>query len=125
MNKRPQFHTGTPGWLLLFGILSISACETKEDLQAQVDRLIEQRVEERVTSFERTLLDNCEEKVLAEATRIVDSILIAESRRLKDTIPRPDRPDRPPVPEVKKLKDTLPVAPLFRDSLPLDPDSIQ
>ena len=110
---------------VLLMLLTFTACETKEDLQAQVDALIEQRVEERRTAFKKTLLSNCDERILQEATRIVDSILIAEARLKKDTIDRPDRPDRPQLPEVKKLKDTLPVAPLFPEGLPLEPDSLR
>lgn len=85
--------------------------------------LIDQRVDNRVTTFTSTLRDNCQEKVLEEATRIVDSIIISEARLKTDTIAKPFRPDRPDIPEVKKLKDTLPVAPLFPDSLPIDVDS--
>lgn len=105
-------------WMLAAPFLL--ACETQEDLQAEVEALIEQRVEERRSSFIATIQKNCERDILVEATRIVDSIIIAEARLKKDTIPKPLRPDRPEVPELKQLKDTSPVSPLFRDSLIVD-----
>jgi hypothetical protein len=108
-------------WLIwMLAASSLAACETQEDLQAEVEALIEQRVEERRSSFIATIQKNCERDILEEATRIVDSIIIAEARLKKDTLPKPPRPDRPEVPELKQLKDTSPVSPLFRDSLILD-----
>ena len=108
-------------WLIwiLAGFL-LPAWESQEDIQQEVEALIEQRVQERRSSFTATIQKNCESQILEEATRIVDSIIIAEARLKKDNIPKPLRPDRPAVPELKQLKDTSPVSPLFRDSLILD-----
>lgn len=102
------------------GLWSLIACESQDDLQVEVEMLIEQRVQNRKDSYTSTMSGNCERKVLEEANRIVDSIVIAEARLKKDTIPKPPRPDRPPMPEPRELKDTMPVEPLFPDSLAID-----
>ena len=105
---------------LLILLFSLAACETQEDLQEQVKRLIDERVESRLDKYTETMRNRCEERILTEATRIVDSILIERARMAKDTILKPVRVDRPDLPELKTLSDTTPVAPLFPEGLPVD-----
>ena len=61
----------------------------------------------------------CEEGLLTEATRLLDSILIAEAREMRDTLFQPAKPERPETPTFKKLDEDIPLKPLFekRDSL--------
>ncbi len=100
---------------LLFVIFLSAGCETQEDLQNQVQELIEQRLEDRMLNYTTTLNKKCMERVMEEAARVADSILIAEARLKKDTIGKPLRPDRPKMPEIKKSTDTAALTPLFEE----------
>ena len=98
---------------LLLSILMLTACESQDDLQKQVQELIDQRLEDRMLNYTTTLNRKCTERVLEEAARIADSILIVEARLSKDTIDKPLRPDRPEAPEIKIGTDTAALKPLF------------
>lgn len=101
---------------LIFAItllVAFASCESEEEKQQFEQMLIEQDVEKRIVEYKRILDENCEAKVLEEATRIADSIIIEQARMLKDTLLKPFKPDRPEAPELKTLEDTLKVKPFL------------
>lgn len=100
----------------------LSACIKKRDRQAEIDALIQQTIKERLANYRKVRLEQCREKILAEATRQADSIMILEALLSTDSINRPPKPTRPERPEIKLLDDTTPVRPLLpnNDTLPTD-----
>lgn len=105
--------------LLLLALAN--ACESSTHLD--IDAVIEEKVQERLDEFQRIIKLRCQIEVLNEAGEIADSIILREARLQKDTLDRPFRPDRPSEPVLKRLEDSLPLAPLFPDSIQLKPAS--
>lgn len=102
--------------LTLVGFMSF---QTKEKAaEVTIQDLIDAEVNKRVANFRKKRLQACRKKVLEEASRQADSMIIDKVKNLTllDTLLRPDRLDRPDRPIERPLKDTTPVAPL----LPLD-----
>lgn len=98
--------------LLRLGCLALSlllwaACSEDKD------RVIAQKVQERVDEFKKKKMQECREALLQKAESRVDSILLTEARQeLQDSLSagRPSRPVQPPlVPAI----DSLAVKPLF------------
>ncbi|MEM1216347.1 MAG: hypothetical protein AAGJ82_11715 [Bacteroidota bacterium] len=100
-------------------LLLSTACESSTHID--VDAVIMEKVEERLAKFKAVRQERCQARVWEEAGRIADSIILLEARRSKDTLDRPLRPTRPEKPALKTLEDSLELAPLFRDSLPVPP----
>lgn len=109
--------------ILLLAIGLSSACLRERDRSAEVQALIEQTVEERLANYKRIRMERCRENIIKEANRIVDSLLIVEARREKDTLQRPPKPARPEKPELKTLDDTTKVKPLLPPEDTVERDS--
>jgi hypothetical protein len=77
-------------------------------------QLIREAIDEKIKTFRERAAEECQNRVLTRASEIVDSLMIEEARRRKDTIPKPPRPDKPPSPEVKLGKDSSEVKPFLR-----------
>lgn len=105
-------------WLVMAGLsMAAFACNSGPDEnRVAVDAFLEQQVEERLETYRRILYQQCRDKVLEEAGKIADSILILEARLKRDSLNKPARPLKPERPELKKLKDSLKLDPLFRDT---------
>ena len=121
----PAFR-GLGGILIL--LLSLSCNPPKGKTKAEV---IEERIAYRMGNWTHTYKKQCREDVLEAAAAIVDSTLIVNARRHKDTLDRPFRPSKPDNPNFVAPEDTVPVAPLvdldslfLRDSLEILQDSI-
>ena len=93
----------------------IAACE-KAPPPPTREELIQERVAERIASYTKITLQRCRETVMAEASRRADSILIELARLQIDSMGIPPIPEKPVRPELLKPGDSLPVAPLFRDT---------
>lgn len=119
------------GWVLLGIAISLSsliACGKSSGTDEQRMAYINEQVEERINEYKRILDNRCYEKVLEEANRLTDSILLVRARLERDSLDKPPRPNKPDKPEVKTIIDSVPVAPLFIDStgsLGSQRDSIQ
>ncbi|HMN90619.1 MAG TPA: hypothetical protein PKD70_05085 [Saprospiraceae bacterium] len=102
-------------WLIVLALLWLLAlgCDSEAKQQAQETQLIEQYVSARLQDYERTLRERCQERVLTEAIRVSDSLIILEARLSKDTIFKPYKPERPERPEAKVLNDTTPLRPIL------------
>ena len=98
--------------LILLGLLAILAFQVPTRHQ-----LIEEKLNERLADYRHRVVEKCQERILAEASSIVDSILIEQARLKKDTIGKPARLDKPEIPEIIPPKDSTPVAPLFGDTI--------
>ena len=103
-------------YLLFF---TCSCLNNEEYSPDEIQQLIQNEVDERVNEYVTIRKAQCEEGLLTEATRLLDSILIAEAREMRDTLFQPSKPERPETPSFKKLDEDIPLKPLFekRDSL--------
>ena len=103
-------------YLLFF---TCSCLNNEEYSPDEIQQLIQNEVDERVNEYVSIRKAQCEEGLLTEATRLLDSILIAEAREMRDTLFQPSKPERPETPSFKKLDEDIPLKPLFekRDSL--------
>lgn len=105
--------------LLTAILLPLGACRPERDRSAEIQAMIQQEVDRRLNNYREVRLNRCEEDLLKEAVRRVDSILLEEARLYKDTVGKPPKPLRPERPELRPLLDTTPVRPL------LPPDSVK
>jgi hypothetical protein len=103
-------------YLLFFTCSCLNSEEYSPD---EIQQLIQNEVDDRVNEYVSIRKVQCEEGLLTEATRLLDSILIAEAREMRDTLFQPAKPERPETPTFKKLDEDIPLKPLFekRDSL--------
>lgn len=113
-------------WLIIIALI-FSACGGKTGGNPERMAYIEEQVEERLIEYKRIIDERCMERILEEANRQADSILLVKARLERgDSLSKPPRPDKPDKPEVKTIIDSVPVAPLFKDSiLGSQSDSIQ
>ena len=98
-------------YILLIPLFLVS-CKDDRNERA-VEALIQEKLEERLTDYEEILMRKCREEILAQAGKIVDSILISEARLAKDTLDRPAKPERPEKPDIKTVLDSTPIAPII------------
>jgi hypothetical protein len=109
-----------PILFMAYLFLFTSSCLNNEEYSPdEIQQLIQNEVDERVNEYVTIRKAQCEEGLLTEATRLLDSILIAEAREMRDTLFQPAKPERPETPTFKKLDVDIPLKPLFekRDSL--------
>ena len=99
---------------LFFCLSFFTACESATHVD--IDAVIAEKVQERLTEFEKIVNRRCMDRALEEAGLLADSIIIEQARRKKDTLDRPLRPLRPDQPELLQLEDSLELAPLFDPS---------
>lgn len=104
-------------WLVVIA-LTFSSCGGKSGANPERMAYIEKQVEERINEYKSIIDERCMERILEEANRQTDSILLVKARLERgDSLNKPPRPDKPGKPEVKTIIDSVPVAPLFKDSL--------
>ncbi len=103
----------TAAFIVLILTIPLIACESEADKKRFETMLIEQEVEKRLADYKEAFDINCREKVLEDATRIADSLIIEEARLLKDTLLKPFKPERPEKPEILPFEDTLKVQPFL------------
>ena len=113
------------GCMVLMICGSVISCQQSQDQEA-IQALIKAKIEERVANYARIKREKCFEKVLKEASRQADSILLVEARLNRDTLLKPPKPIKPEKPEILSLTDSSRIAPFLTppvDTLP-KPDSI-
>ena len=103
---------------LIAGLLwaSWSGCVVERKEGISKEALIQQRLQEKIDRWHRSIEAKCEQRITQRASDLVDSLLIARARQERDTSLRPVKPIKPLAPGVKHPKDSLPVAPLVRDT---------
>ena len=69
------------------------------------EALIQAKVTERVSAYQKSILKRCQEKVFKEAGLRVDSILIDRSEEIHtvDSLPRPPKPIKPTKPDMPDM----------------------
>lgn len=111
--------------LLLIPILAIGlpSCFRPQVDQTEVIALMESTLQEKLDAYRQRMEEDCQKRILKEAARVADSIIVEEARLYRDTVQRPPIPPRPERPETKKLPDSLPVGPLISrpDTVPQPP----
>lgn len=102
---------------ILFIVLSflLLSCQPEDD-RVKRKKAIDQKVIERVANYTRIHKENCRIKILEEAGRIVDSILLVEARLKLDSPDKPAKPMKPEMPGLIEVTDSTEVAPFFKDS---------
>lgn len=95
--------------MLIFG-----ACESEAAKKAQEEQRLQEEADRRVSEYIKVIKENCEKKVLDEAVRVADSLLILDARLSTDTLFKPLKPLRPDKPETQILKDTTPITPFLK-----------
>lgn len=104
-------------FLLLVGICLFYSCNSEQKKPLTKQELITQKIDEKVKRWRVSTERKCTERVLESAASLVDSILLARARLDVDSIPKPLKPTKPLKPIIKVLKDTLPIAPILKDTM--------
>ena len=103
-------------YLLFIALLAIGCGEDNRNKKA-VRAVIEEKVQERVSTYRTNRMNRCRKDANEEASALADSILLEQARLTRDTLPKPPKPTKPERPELKTLKDSMKVAPILgRDS---------
>jgi hypothetical protein len=105
------WRTALIGCLLGGGLFACSEDRNEVDIEAAIAREAERRLE----VFRTRMAQECYDSVLAEATRIADSLLLIRARQLRLAADRPPRPRRPGEPPEVGLSEALPLEPLFAE----------
>lgn len=111
--------------ILLSGTFLFSAFQSSEKPDSR-EILIQKEVRKKVNSFVARRKKRCRDKIMKQASELVDSILIVRARAMTiDTFQKPPIPPRPDRPDVPVLEDTMDISPLLPprdllDSLMLD-----
>lgn len=103
-------------FLLFCGLFLFFSCTEERKKPLTKAELIEQKIEEKLQRWKKSNARKCSERVLEAATNLVDSTLIARARLDVDSIAKPLKPTKPAKPEIKQLQDTLPIAPILKDT---------
>lgn len=107
------FSLRIPGKILfqfgLSAILAISACSRNKE------RIIREKVAERVSDFRKKELAKCRTGLLVDAEKIVDSLLLYEALQEVNDSLRQKRPFRPLPPIAIPPIDSSAVKPIFDD----------
>ena len=95
-------------------LLCTACLAKKEYTEEEIKILMDQELKRKITAYRTAKITACQEDALREATRIVDSLLIAEAYFERDTFSRPPKPIKPTegIPDIKG-PDTIPLRPLF------------
>ena len=91
-------------WFLLPLILIIVLGFQDQDYSDR-EALMQAKVTDRVSEYQKSILKRCREKVLKEAGLRVDSILIERSEEIHtiDSLPRPTKPIKPTKPDMPDM----------------------
>lgn len=98
--------------IALLALLLLAACESAT--YVDTDKVIAEKVQEQLDEYQKVNDQRCRDRVLIEAGRIADSVIMVRARLMKDTIQRPLRPTRPEKPTVLTLEDSLALKPLLK-----------
>jgi hypothetical protein len=76
--------------------------------------LMDAELQRKITAYRSSKITACQEEAFRQATKIVDSLVIAEAYFDRDTLTRPPKPIKPDekAPEIK-VPDTIQLKPLF------------
>ena len=102
----------------LLVILSTLLLSCQERDEANIAKMIEERVERRLTEYVQIENDRCRIQLLEEASAVADSILRANPIRISlDSLQRPPVPPKPTKPQFERPKDSIKIAPIIAPKL--------
>lgn len=109
-----KYYIGKLGILMGLTLL-FSACLSKKDYtEEEIQALMDGELQRKIAAYRKSKIDACQEEAFRQATKIVDSLVIAEAYFDRDTFARPPKPIKPDekAPEIKG-PDTIQLKPLF------------
>lgn len=101
-------------FLLCLNLL-LSACLSKKEYsEEEMQVLMDGELQRKIAEYRDAKIKACQEEAFRQATKIVDSLVIAEAYFDRDTFARPPKPIKPDekAPEIKG-PDTIQLKPLF------------
>ena len=100
--------------MLCLNLLFSSCLSKKEYTDDEIQALIDGELQRKIDAYRKSKIDACQEEASRQATKIVDSLVIAEAYFDRDTFARPPKPIKPneKAPEIKG-PDTIQLKPLF------------
>lgn len=106
------------GALLLIVVFSAFQSKNENEGIKTIEELIQLKVSEKVSTFKNRSIERCQERVIKRANEIVDSILIAQAKRVSiiDSIQKPPKPIKPEKPIIPIVEDTTPIKPLLPEN---------
>lgn len=113
-NSAIKYYLGKLGILLGLALL-FSACLSKKDYtEEEIQALMDGELQRKIATYRKSKIDACQEEAFRQATKIVDSLIIAGAYFERDTLTRPPKPIKPDekAPEIKG-PDTIQLKPLF------------
>ena len=97
--------------IFILGTLFISGCQA--DTDAIIQRMIDTRIEKRISEFISKEKERCLEKIMVEAAIAADSALRANPILiLLDSLHRPPVPSKPQRPQLELPRDSIQIAPI-------------
>jgi hypothetical protein len=100
-------------YLMVLALLLAQACVEQPKGKTK-EEVIQEKVTERLSRWERSWRRSCTDKALERAGEIVDSTILARARANRDTSVRSLIPPRPEKPVVEMPLDTVPVEPFLK-----------
>lgn len=101
--------------LVLSLMLLLPACLSKKEYsEEEMQVLMDKELQRKIAEYRDAKIKACQEEAFRQATKIVDSLVIAEAYFDRDTLSRPPKPIKPDekAPEIKG-PDTIQLKPLF------------
>ncbi len=95
--------------------LLLPACLSKKEYsEEEMQALMDAELQRKIAAYRSSKITACQEEAFRQATKIVDSLVIAEAYFDRDTFARPPKPIKPneKAPEIKG-PDTIQLKPLF------------
>lgn len=113
-------------YFVIAAMILLSSCITKQEYsEEEMQVLVDEALNKRLTDYRTTKIRRCEEALLQAAQTQVDSILFWESQLKIDSSLVPTLIPKPARPEIKVIPDTRPILPLFDSIDAIDPDTIK
>jgi hypothetical protein len=92
-------------------MLILAGCKEK----VTQEQLIKGAIEIKLSQWRETQIKSCDDKILVEAEKYVDSVLVAVSLEAKlDTITKPEKPIKPIKPAFREKPDSVVVDPIYK-----------
>ncbi|MFZ1677322.1 MAG: hypothetical protein WBP41_19240 [Saprospiraceae bacterium] len=92
-------------------IILLAGCKEK----VTQEQLISGAIEIKLSQWRETQIKSCDDKILEEAEKYVDSVLVAISLETKlDTITKPEKPIKPIKPPFKEKPDSVIIEKIYK-----------
>ncbi len=102
-------------WRYLPGVFFLIVAGLLMAQSEKTSALVKERVQEKMRKYKINHEKNCLRRVLEEASRRADSLMMEYARAKLDTAGIPHLPERPAPPAILQPKDTTALQPLFRE----------